>query len=176
MKILNFSCFLALTVVLSCSQQQNDRSEEPDFEITAEELETHVTPKSRGVITDYERLFSKEEFEQLLTSCNNFKSKNNIPVFVLTNPDFSDYRSFTDFADAVSEKWNICVDEHGILFVISAKLGEIRMISCPATEGKISDEDFDHVINNIIYSSFRKGKYAEGLMNALTFLEQATQS
>ncbi len=157
--------------VFSCGNKKQ-KNDETDFQVTGEEVEIHNTPEQKGVVTDYEELFSKSESEALTQKCNSFSDKNAIPVAVMTNPSFGDYKSFTEFADAVSNKWQICNNDEGILFVISNNLGEIRMISCPKTETRISDEDFDYVINQVVFDAFRQSKFADGIMNAIDYLDQ----
>lgn len=164
--------FLLSLLLVSCGSKQKDESGNQDFEITGDEMKTNVTPKMTGIVTDNERLFKAEELTALLEKCKAFETKNSIPVAILTNANFGDFNSFTEFADAVSGKWDICKEEQGILFVISDKLGEIRVISCPVTETRISDKDFEYVINTVIFDAFRIGKYGEGIMNALDYLDQ----
>ena len=44
--------------------------------------------------------------------------------------------------------------------------------SCPATESRISDKDFDYVINTVIFDSFRKNQFYDGIINALDYLNK----
>lgn len=163
---------LVLSFSISACGNKEQKNDETGFEVTGEEVEIHNTPEQKGVVTDYEKLFSESETEILAQKCNSFFGKNAIPVAVMTNPGFGDYKSFTEFADAVSSKWQICNNDEGILFVISNNLGEIRMISCPKTESRISDEDFDYVINSVVYDAFRQSRFAEGIMNAIDYLDK----
>lgn len=170
--IFKWGLLIVFLISVSACGSKKQKNDETDFQITGEEVEIHNTPEQKGVVTDYEELFSDSEAEALAKKCSDFSDKNAIPIAVMTNPGFGDYKSFTEFADAVSSKWQICSNDEGILFVISNNLGEIRMISCPKTETRISDEDFDYVINTVVYDAFRQSKFALGIMNAIDYLDQ----
>ncbi len=164
-----FVLFNSAILLLSCGSEKAEQSDN-QFQVTADEMKTHVVPKQKGAVTDVERLFSPAQSDSLTAKCKQFESDYQIPVMVLTSADFGDFASFTEFADAVSEKWQICSKEQGILFVISSKLGEVRMISCPETEKKISDQVFDHVVNVILFGAFRQGRFSTGVEEALDYL------
>lgn len=156
--------------LISCGNRSN--STDNNFEVVADTLANKVVPEVKGAITDYEKLFNEGELKSLAATCENFEKDNAVPVGVFTSENISDFNNFTEYADAVSEKWNGCKDNQGLLFVISNKLGEIRMISCPATENRISDNDFDYVINTVIFDEFRKNQFADGIIKALDYLGQ----
>ncbi|HCB63249.1 MAG: hypothetical protein A2W93_11240 [Bacteroidetes bacterium GWF2_43_63] len=159
-----------MQMLISCGNQKQTDAED-NFEVVADTMDSKVTPKILGTITDYEKLFTEGESKTLAARCADFEKKNAIPIGVFTSENIGDYNNFTEYADAVSEKWNGCKDNQGLLFVISNKLGEIRMISCPATENRISDKDFDYVINTVIFDSFRKNQFFDGIINALEYLD-----
>lgn len=160
---------LMLTLI-SCGHQKSQAIDN-DFEVVADTMQSKITPKVQGTITDYEKLFTEGESKTLVNRCNEFEAKNAIPVGVFTCDNIGDFNNFTEYTDAVSTKWNGCKDNQGLLFVISNKLGEIRMISCPATENRITDNDFDFVINTVIFDAFRKSQFFDGIINALDYLD-----
>jgi uncharacterized membrane protein YgcG len=162
----------ALIPLMVCSCGNSKSTSDKDFEVAADTMKNKVTPKIQGTITDYEKLFTNGESKTLASRCVDFEKKNAIPIGIFTSDNIGDYSNYAEYADAVSEKWNGCKDNQGILFVISNKLGEIRMISCPATESRISDTDFDYVINTVIFDSFRKNQFFDGIVNALDYLDQ----
>ena len=155
----------------SCGNQ-NQQNTENDFEVVADTMNAKVTPQILGTISDYEKLFTEGESKTLARRCAGFETKHAIPVGVFTCDNIGDFNNFTEYADAVSTKWNGCKDNHGLLFVISNKLGEIRMISCPLTENSITDNDFDYVINTVIFDAFRKNQFSDGIISALDYLDE----
>jgi len=166
-----FFAIAAMLMLGSCGSNTKESSED-EFEVVADTLTKKVTPEIRGTLTDYEKLFTEGESKSLQEKCAAFEKKNAIPAAVFTCDNIGEYNTYTEYADAVSEKWNGCKENQGILFVISNKLGEIRMISCPATESRISDQDFDYVINTIIFEAFRKSQFCDGILSALDYLDQ----
>ncbi|MPM08399.1 hypothetical protein SDC9_54711 [bioreactor metagenome] len=165
-----FVLLLIPTMMVSCGSRSN--SSDNDFEVVADTLANKAVPEMKGVVTDYEKLFTQGEAKTLISRCEAFEKDNAVPVGVFTSENIGEFNNFTEYADAVSEKWNGCKENQGLLFVISNKLGEIRMISCPATEGRISDNDFDYVINTVIFDEFRKNQFADGILKALDYLGQ----
>jgi len=160
-----------MQTLISCGNQKQQDTED-DFEVVADTMKAKVNPKIQGTITDYEKLFTEGESKTLASRCTGFETKNAIPVGVFTCDNIGDFNNFTEYADAVSTKWNGCKDNQGLLFVISNKLGEIRMISCPATENRITDKDFDYVINTVIFDAFRKNQFSDGIISALDYLDE----
>ena len=153
---------------ISCGNKTTD---ENTFQVTPDVLENNDAPKMQGAITDLEEIFDDLEKERLLQKIDIMESQYQIPVCILTTAAYEPFETFTEYADNVGSQWNYCQNDEGILFIISSFLGELRVITCTETETRISDEDFDYMINDILYESFRNESFEGGLIKAMDFLE-----
>lgn len=167
-KLVYSSLFVCIFLVACVNNSQTE--EDSTFSVSADTLKSYILPDINGNINDYEKLLSKEQRELFSNHCTQFEKEYAIPIAMFSCDNIGDFNNFTQYADAVSEKWNGCKDNQGLIFVISNKLGEIRLISCPATEAKFSDEDFNYVINTIIFGEFRNNNFFEGLDKSLDYL------
>jgi uncharacterized membrane protein YgcG len=166
-----FAILSAALILNSCSYNYKSNSDN-EFEVVADTLSVKVVPKIKGVVSDYEELFTEGEIKGLTEKCNGFKNTNATPVAIFTSGNIGDFNNFTEYADAVSTKWNGCEENQGLLFVISNSLGEVRLISCSVTESRITDDDFNYVVNDILYGAFRNNKFYDGIIESLDYLNE----
>ncbi len=163
-----FGATLLVLILFSCG---NQKTNDTDFQVTPDIVENNQAPEMQGSITDLEGIFDDAAQERLLQKIELMKTEYAVPVCILTTASFEPFENFTEYSDNVGSQWEYCQDEEGILFVISSFLGELRVITCTKTETRISDEDFDYMINDILYESFRNKSFEEGLIKAMDFLE-----
>jgi len=167
---IKFACAVAILLVISTSCG-NKQSNDSDFQVTPDVVENKDVPEMQGIVTDLEGLFNDIAKERLQQKAELMEEEYNLPICILTVASFEPFENFTDFSDNVASQWEYCSNEEGILFILSSFLGELRVIACTKTETRISDEDFDTMINDIMYESFRNEGFEDGLINALDFLE-----
>ena len=86
---------------------------------------------------------------------------------VLTVSDIGNKNSFTEYSDFIAEKWDICSQGQGLLFVFSVNLAEIRLITCPETEKVLDGKTMDDIINGVIYPEFGQQQYFRGIALAI---------
>lgn len=158
-----------LFILTSCSSKNNN--ENPDFVVSPDIIENNQVPPQEGIITDLENLFNNNAKKRLLQKVKTTEDICNISICIHSTASMEPFDTFTEYADNVGSQWDYCKEERGILFIISSFLGELRVIACTETEGQISNEDFEYMINDILYESFRQNNFEEGLNNALSFLE-----
>lgn len=159
---------LLIFILFSCG---NKKTNDSDFQVTPDVVNNNQVPKMQGSITDLEGIFDDMAQERLLQKIKIMEDEYAIPVCIHTTASFEPFKNFTEYSDNVGSLWDYCQDEEGILFVISSFLGELRVVTCTKTEPRISDEDFDYMINDILYESFRNKSFEEGLIKAMDFLE-----
>ncbi|PLW92339.1 MAG: hypothetical protein C0592_11275 [Marinilabiliales bacterium] len=156
-----------LVISFSCGNNKSDNN----FQVTPDVVDNKQIPNMQGAITDTEGIFDETEKERLLQKIDVMESEYGLPVCIHTVATFEPFENFTEYSDQVGTEWDYCREDEGILFIISSFLGELRVITCTATETKISDEDFDYMINDILYESFRNDSFEGGLIQAMDFLE-----
>lgn len=161
---------ITLFAISSCTSK-NNTDENSGFEVSPDIIENKQVPQQDGIITDLENLFDNNAKERLLQKIKTTEEICNIPICIHSTASMEPFDTFTEYADNVGSQWDYCKEEEGILFIISSFLGELRVISCTKTETQISDKNFEYMINDILYESFRENNFEEGLNNALSFLE-----
>lgn len=165
MKTLPFSLILIILLSLtSCWEQKKSGTE---FNIAADTLQNDSLPSSTGAVTDNEGVFAKSEVDSLSKLCNRFFKEFQIPMQILTVHSIGNKGNFTEYADFIAEKWNICNKGQGLLFVFSVSLAEIRLITCPETEKILDGKTMDNIINGVIYPEFGREQYFNGISSAI---------
>ncbi|MBN2728966.1 MAG: TPM domain-containing protein [Bacteroidales bacterium] len=165
---LTLTMAILLLISVSCG---NKKTENYDFQVSPDVLENNEAPQMEGSITDLENIFDDNAKDRLLQKIDLMQNEYNLPIFILTTASNEPFETFTEYSDNVGSQWDYCKDEEGILFILSSFMGELRVITCTKTETKISEEDFDYMINNILYESFRNESFEEGIIKALDFVE-----
>lgn len=159
--------FLVLILLLGLTSCWEQKKQGTEFNISSDTLQNDSLPTSTGAVTDNEGVFVQSEVDSLSKICNRFYKEFEIPMQVLTVKSTGNKSNFTEYADFIAEKWNICNKGQGLLFVFSVTLAEIRLITCPETEKILDDKTMDDIINGVIYPAFGREQYFTGISSAI---------
>lgn len=156
---------LAMISLTSCYQKEKKTVDQ--FTIAPDIVENKPVPKQDSTIKDIENLFDETGEKQLKNACDQIYSKSGHDIYILTLDNIEPWENFTEFSDAVAERWTFRNPDKGIVILISAKLQELRLISGSATEEIIGEETLGEIINEDMFPEFRESNYLKGTMDAI---------
>lgn len=123
-----------------------------------------------GWVTDYEKLFSKNQIKKLNFLIDEFEKEtsNEIAIVTLNSLKVTD-ENFENLSLQIAQKWGIGKTEknNGILIAISKNYRKIRIQNGNGIEKMISNEETKSIIENYFIPGFRNDKYYEGTVNGL---------
>lgn len=154
---------LVLFLFASCVQKKKEPIDfmNDDFPEIASNL-----PDAPRWVNDKEGILTEAEEDSINKLCEQiFNTTGHMPM-VHTIGDFSPYENLNDYTNAIDAMWADAGQKYFIL-IVSDILMEIRIIHGEKTEGMLSPDFTDIVLQNDVYPEFREDHYFTGIMNAL---------
>ena len=161
---------IVATALFSCQSPK-----EQDAEIlrlkslnTANQQQQGVFPIQKGLINDYEKIFTKEQYEELNKILSDFNTNTNNKIVVLTHKMVKPYEDFQDFAENVGVRWHIEQNNGGnvILIVLSQTNRKIALTKAKGVFD-ITDEEAQLAISEKTIPELKKNNYYVGIKNGV---------
>lgn len=123
-------------------------------------------PEAPRWLNDKEAILSEEEEDSINSMCELIFNKTGHMPMVHTIGDVAPYENLNDYTSAIDLMWADAGQKY-FIFIVSDQLMEIRIIHGEVTEGLLSPDFTDVVLQNEVYPEFRNNHYAQGILNAL---------
>lgn len=170
-------CLLVLLINLNAFSQEIDQSTVDSLKMEAVENFRNLYElnpiKHYGWVTDYEKLYSKNEIKILNDLINKFEkdTSNEIAIVTLDSLRVTN-ANFDDLSLRIAQKWGIGKSEkdNGILIAISKHCKRIRIQNGNGIEKLISDDETKAIIEKYFIPEFRNNNYYNGTINGLLAL------
>jgi len=168
-----FFLILLLNNLNAFSQEMNQRSID-SLKIEAVESFQNLywlNPiKHYGWVTDYEKLYSKNEIKILNDLINEFEKETSAEIAIVTLDTLrvtSD--NFDDLSLRIAQKWAIGKSgkDNGILIAISKHYRKIRIQNGNGIEKLISDDETKFIIDTYFIPEFKNENYYSGTLNGI---------
>lgn len=129
--------------------------------------------KHYGWVTDYEKLYTKEQIKTLNDLISKFEKEtsNEIAIVSLDSLRVTD-ETFEDLSLRIAQKWGIgkAGKDNGIVIVISKQYRKIRIQNGNGIEKKISDQETKVILNHYFIPDFKNNNYYSGTINGVLAL------
>lgn len=156
--------FLTLSFFYQAQAQNNKQDEK----------KTHTIPKPIGSVSDYEKLFSDAQKQELIKMITDIEKKTTIEVAVVTiRKDQTTKSNFENFTFELANQWGIGKKNknNGILIGISAGLKTIRINIGSGLEKNLPDKKVKSIID-IILPYCKKGNYYKAINQSIKEIEK----
>lgn len=126
----------------------------------------------RRIVNDFTAMFTPEQRSALETKLRHFNDTSSTQIAIVTVPDIHGYAP-GDYAQRLAEKWGIGQKgkDNGILVLVKPKTGrekgEVAIAVGYGLEGVVPDAVASRIIRNDIIPEFQKGRYYNGINNAV---------
>lgn len=167
----NWIILLSLSMISLTSCYQSEKKSEEQFNIAPDVIESKPIPIQDSTIKDLENLFDDIGEQQLKSSCDQIFRESGHDIYILTLDNIDPWDNFTEFSDAVAERWTFRNPDKGVVILISAKLQELRLITGSTTEEIIGEDALSGIINDDMFPAFRDADYLKGTMAAIEKIE-----
>lgn len=123
----------------------------------------------KGLINDYEQLFSHEEKSILTKKIKEINKAYNCNIWVVTINSIKPLKKFDDYFIELSKSWldPNAESDNSIIIAISEKHRQIRIQLGNDLPITINEELTQEIVNYEMTPKFKEGNYYEGLKNAL---------
>jgi uncharacterized protein len=160
--ILFWAAFVSLVSGVCCFAEQRDYSPYPN--------------PDTGYVTDLASLLTEQQHEQLERLLAAAEEKTGVEIVVVTINSIKDFpgtsnRTIEEFATALFDAYRIgnMPKNDGVLLLVARRDRKAR-IELGAGYGHRRDSDSSRIMNKKIIPSFRKGRYAEGIIKGTNSL------
>ena len=127
-------------------------------------------------IADIEQIFNREQLANLEKQLKNIQYKNRLQIFVVTTKDYFPQTNIDDFSYSVlNNNYSDFFEKGAIIFAVNIKERNIRISTNSIAMKNLSDEFCQDILDKIIIPAFKKGKYYEGIENAIKEIETKTK-
>jgi uncharacterized protein len=130
-------------------------------------LSVFSIPSSKGYVSDYAGIISKEDSAVITAVASEIKEKTGAEIAILTVKSISPYGSIEEYAVETAEEWGIGEKgkDNGVLIVLSTSERKVRIEVGYGLEGAITDGISGAVIDKYMMPSLKQGDYSGGLKN-----------
>lgn len=144
-------------------------SNAPKVEFSLYDLGESSFPKLKGEVNDYELNFTVEELEKLTLMIREFEKNTSNQIGIVSIKSIGEYTDFDKYVIDLSNYWGVGQKgkDNGLTIVFSKNLKKIRISTGYGTEKILTDEICKRIIDKIMIPEFQKGKYYNGIENAL---------
>jgi len=124
--------------------------------------------KATGFVNDYAKLMSEVERTQLEEKIFAINDTTSIQFAILTLQSLEDHAA-KEVAEGVANYWGVGQKElnNGTLILASVRERAIHIALGEGTDDYVSDEYIKTLIKQVVKPAFQKGKYAQGINNAI---------
>jgi len=129
--------------------------------------------KHYGWVTDYEKLYSKDEVKVLNDLITKFEKETSAEIAIVTLDSLrATSANFDDLSLRIAKKWGIgkAGKDNGIVIAISKHYRKIRVQNGNGIEKLISDDETKFIIDNYFIPEFKNENYYSGTLNSITEL------
>lgn len=126
--------------------------------------------KHYGWVTDYEKLYSKNEINILNDLINEFEKQTSVEIAIVTLDSLrATSDNFDDLSLRIAQKWAIGKSgkNNGILIAISKHYRKIRIQNGNGIEKIISDDETKFIIDTYFIPEFKNENYYSGTLNGM---------
>ena len=122
-----------------------------------------------GPMNDYGEIFTNAELKYLDSVLyHHFENSTTLVTIVTLDSSILKGRDFDDKLMTIQEKWDICnFGEKNILIGIMLRPTKIKIVRCSQTSQKLSVDECDKIINELMTPSIIQRKYFEGTKRGL---------
>jgi len=160
-KILNDTAFIGSVI------QPNSHAHD---QLICSTLRIPFILKPLGWASDYGHIFTASQIEILDSTLSSYEKKTTNEIAVVTfDSSFIHDENFDSLVLAIHNLWRVGkIDKHNrILIGISAAKRKIRIDNGSGIVDKLSDEETQAIIDNIVIPAFKKRDYFDGVKNAI---------
>lgn len=133
-----------------------------------------ITPiKHHGWVTDYEKLYSKDEIKIFNDLIEKFERETSSEIVIVTLDSLrATSANFDDLSLRIAQKWGIGKSgkDNGIVITISKHYRKIRIQNGNGIEKLLSDDETKLIIDNYFIPEFKNENYYSGTLNGVTEL------
>lgn len=122
-------------------------------------------PPPKGVVTDYEHLFTDKEILALTELITKFEKETTIEIALVTiNPELTPKERFEEFTRYIADKWGVGKKDknNGILIGISKGYHRIRIQNGDGVKTLLTDEQTYRIIQEFFIPQFKEDRYFFG--------------
>lgn len=126
--------------------------------------------KRYGWVTDYEKLYSKNEIKILNDLINEFEKETSAEIVIVTLDSLrANSANFDDLSLRIAQKWGIGKSgkDNGIVIAISKHYRKIRIQNGNGIEKLINDDETKLIIDNYFIPEFKNENYYSGTLNGI---------
>jgi len=126
--------------------------------------------KHYGWVTDYEKLYSKDEIKILNDLIDKFEKETSAEIAIDTLDSLrATNANFDDLSLRIAQKWGIGKSgkDNGIVIAISKHYRKIRIQNGNGIEQVISDDETKFIIDNYFIPKFKNENYYSGTLNGI---------
>lgn len=127
-------------------------------------------PSPRGLVNDFEQVFSELEIDSLSRLIFQLNKELNIQLAVVTlDSTYTNAKDFDAFSLALANKWGIGESKknNGILIAISKSFRKIRIHNGFGIERILSDAETAEIVNQQLIPNFKTGNFFKGTVEGI---------
>jgi len=142
--------------------------------ICVSNAQTVKFPLQKGLINDYEGLFTPQQQKELSLLISEFEKKTNREISIITLNDIKPYSNLRDYSVDLSYNWSLGKDDriNELLIIVSKSLRTVRITTAYGTEKLIRDDVCKKIINNEMLPAYTSGNYFAGTKQGLLSIMQ----
>jgi len=127
-------------------------------------------PLQKGVVNDYENLFTQEEELLLSTSINDFEKRTSNQICIVTISSYEPYATLMEFTSDLGNYWGVGVKgkDNGLIITVSAESRKVWIGSGYGTEKILKDEILKEIIDTEMLPRVKNAQYFEGVNSGLS--------
>lgn len=141
-------------------------------------------PKPTGFINDFEKDFSKEQYEALDLTVKSILVKTmadeslhdlEIAVVTVTDSMFIGETEMSSYAIKIAGKWGLGNkgENYGILIAVSKSLKKVSIATGPGLDKFLAPDACQKIMDEKMTPELKKGRYYEGVMAAILAIKEA---
>jgi uncharacterized protein len=169
--------FFFLTVIIYPGCDERSKKEEKtsisssDSSLVIDNVSSVLPLK--GFVSDFENVFLPKQIQVLdsVVTSHEKETSNEIAIVSLTvdTNKVKDIQRFSKLTLDYARKWGVGKKDinNGICIIFSLKARMIRIEVGYGLESKLTNEEAQNIIDNIIVPLFKKGEYFEGVLEGL---------
>lgn len=154
---------LLLLVLIAFTAKAQEQTE-----TNTEEIE-HTFPEPKGVVSDFEGIFSDNQEKKLTDITEEVQRKTNYQIAIVTLITIEPYTDILDCATAIGNQWGVGKEgkDNGIVILMSMNSRQVAISTGEDVRDIITDDMVQQIIDNVMIPQFKKERFYLGAEKAI---------
>lgn len=164
---------IVILITVSCACSQRFIGTDPAHSGT----ERSTFPEAVGYVNDFEGILKKQEEEELTLMIKAHEARTTDQISIVTLSSIKPYENIDVYSLALAEHWGIGQKgkNSGVLIALGKELRGIRIQNGLGIEQRLTDQETQAIIEDVIIPRFKDDDYYEGIRKGLEAIIEELQ-